>query len=159
MKLRFIMILALVLLCAVGCAQDAPEETTEAPPMMGIANPWKSYDTLADAEAACGFSLGIPETVGAFQAQQFRVMSGHLLEVEYVHDGHTITVRKAKGNEDISGDYNQYDEIVLADYANGSATFRGDVGVVLFTENWSYSLYCEGSWEDSRNAFVEAIMG
>lgn len=157
MKLRLILILLLALICA-GCAQDAPEETTGAPPMMGIANPWKNHATLAEAEAACGFALGIPETVGVFQAQQFRVMNGYLLEVDYIHEGNTVTVRKAAGNEDISGDYTQYDEIVLADYANGSATFRGDAGAVLFTEDWSFSLYCEGSWEGCKDAFVEAVL-
>ena len=93
-----------------GCAKPEPAPAPQdEPPRVTMGNPWSSWDTLAAAEEAVGFSLDLPETVGtSYEAEVFRVMNGAatVLEVTY-RDGDTaITVRKSPGEgQDIAGVY------------------------------------------------------
>jgi hypothetical protein len=150
--LRTLCLLAAVCLFA-GCG--AAEE-----PVTQIANPWQSFDSLPQAEEAAGFSFGLPpETEDGCTAQQFRVMDGRLLEVIYQQGDRRLTVRKAPGSEDISGDYNRYETVTIAEYANGSATIREDKSILVFTEEYSWSVYCEqGFAENQAQALIEAIL-
>ena len=136
-----------------GCGGSKTPETQ-------IANPWRDYDSLQQAEEAVGFALGLPdETAGGWSAGQFRTMNDRLLEVIYHKGDSKLTLRKAAGSEDISGDYTQYETVTLADYANGSATIREDKGILVFTENYTWSVYCaDGMSEREIQSWIEAIL-
>ena len=139
-----------VLLCVVlavlmvGCAKtangtanaNAGEENSEQ-----IANPVVEYDTLAAAEKAAGFSFTVPEGVVIdetdYAQYYYSVISGDLLEVRYGSSGDEVCyMRKAAaqaGTEDISGDYNVYDDvktedIVLEDGRTAEVTLKGKDG-------------------------------
>ena len=84
--------------------QEAPEA------MAGMANPWSDHKNLAEAEEAAGFSFGMPETIEGAKPVYYRTMGDSIVEVIYQDaDGEeAYRIRKGKGQDDISGDYNTY---------------------------------------------------
>ena len=107
---KLIPVLLICLIALSACAVETPKEVTEPVGQMQIGNPWKSYDSLADAENACSLTFPVPETIPeGYVAESYRVMSGSLLEVTYLDDETKITVRMKSGSdEDISGVYENF---------------------------------------------------
>lgn len=140
--------------CLLGGCGAAETPTTQ------LANPWKDYETLQQAEETVGFALGLPlESPDGWSATQFRAMNDQLLEVIFHRDDSKLTLRKAAGNEDISGDYTQYAMVTNAEYANGSATIREDKSILVFTEEYSWAVYCaEGMSEQEIQRWIESIL-
>ncbi|MBR5559283.1 MAG: hypothetical protein IKU72_03465 [Oscillospiraceae bacterium] len=135
-----------------GCAGEETSQTQ-------IANPWQNYETLQTAEKAAGFALGIEETIDGWQAAEYRVMNASLLEVIYQKDGRTVCLRKAKGSEDISGDYNTYDNVTVVEYPDASVTQRDDKGMLVFADPYCWSVYCDDGFEEGQaEGFLTAIL-
>lgn len=114
---------------------------------MTIGNPWKDYSTAEEAFGAVGFEMTLPEIEG-YAISNYRAMSGYLLEIIYSSGQDTITIRKAIGTEDISGDYTAYTEETEADVAdNKCVTFKGENGSVKVCTwlcgDYTYSLSFE----------------
>lgn len=114
---------------------------------MTINNPWKDYSTAEEAFSAVGFEMTLPEIEG-YVIESYRTMSGYLLEIIYSSGQDTITIRKAIGAEDISGDYTAYTEEMEAEVAdNKCVTFKGQNGSVKLCVwtcgDYSYSVSFE----------------
>ena len=107
-KLIYVIIICLIVLSA--CAGDASTEPAEPVGQVQLANPWKNYDTLADAEQACSLTYPVPENVPAgYVAESYSVMSNRLLEITYRNGETEITVRMQSGDDpDISGVYETF---------------------------------------------------
>ena len=106
-----------------------------------IANPVKTYDSLAKAEKVAGFTFTVPEGVnldGADYAQYYwSTINETLIEVRYGAEGDEVCyMRKAPASAaddddvDISGDYNVYDtvkeiEFTLEDGREVEVTLKG----------------------------------
>lgn len=165
-KLLFILMLTGCLLAAAACGSaqkdpapvkgDAPAPTTQ------IANPWVSYETLAQAAEAS--SLSLPETVGAYQAKVFRVMNSQLLEVTYRDGDSKVTVRVCSGEgQDISGDYNTYESVTETERSGGTVTEKTD-GTAYLTliscDGCSFAISAPtGYTGEHAEAFLAAILG
>ena len=135
-------------------AATMPDDTA-APevPDMGLANPFKDYATYAEAETAAGFKFGVPEEIGGYDKVAYRVAeNGALFEVIYSNDADaSVTARKAPGDWNISGDYNQYTQEVAQSLQGVNVTCLGD-GESLFLAMWtvddySYSLGASASMD------------
>lgn len=113
MKKRIALLLLLIFLFAAGCSSqktELPEESAapEESAVVGIANPWTKYDSLADAEAQAGFAFPQPNWADDYDSVVYRVTEG-IIEVIYEQDGgQRVTLRKGADETDISGDYNAY---------------------------------------------------
>lgn len=97
---------------ASGEDQSAPEETA-APaaesPAVEMANPFRNYDTLAEAEAAAGVSMTLPAIGENYNSAAYRAVPGQLLEVIYGSDGaEALRLRKGADLSNVSGDYGTY---------------------------------------------------
>ena len=150
MKRNSILALLLcVLFVAVGtgCSMQKPATQTDATKAQKttksaqIANPVKTYDSLAKAEKAAGFTFTVPEGVnvkGADYAQYYwSTINENLIEVRYGGEGDEVCyMRKAPASAaddddvDISGDYNVYDmvkevEFSLEDGREVEVTLKG----------------------------------
>ncbi|MBQ2568591.1 MAG: hypothetical protein II572_09245 [Clostridia bacterium] len=150
MKRNSILALLLcVLFVAVGtgCSMQKPATQTDATKAQKttksaqIANPVKTYDSLAKAEKAAGFTFTVPEGVnvkGADYAQYYwSTINENLIEVRYGGEGDEVCyMRKAPASAaddddvDISGDYNVYDtvkevEFTLEDGREVEVTLKG----------------------------------
>lgn len=174
--MKKLMTVALLLLFTVslvaGCAkqpaadtQPATEEQT-APQNAQVANPWSSWDSIAEAEAATGFSFGLPETIAeVYTADTIRTMNGQLFEVVYLNGEDEVCVRKQKGEgQDISGDYTEYQSsqekehngvTVVTHYNSDNAAVKQ----LISSQGYSWSLVAPNGYaEAAEEAFLNAIL-
>lgn len=180
-------VLIALLLCAfvvflTGCASQSASgqsdvlETESAK----IANPIKEYDSLAAAEKAAGFPFTVPEGVEVddteYAQYYWSTIDKSLIEVRYGEDGDEVCyMRKAAKSadmEDISGDYNVYDDvkkvdIELEDGRESTVTLKGKDGEYYLavwdlkgTEDngvWSYAIGTKGMWEEELLNLVKMV--
>lgn len=162
---------SVILLCLIvfyvcaGCGKQRVEQE-ETLPMAAIGNPWSDWDSMEEAEAAIGFSFGLPEVIaGSYTAVSIRTMNSELIQVVYRDESSEVCVRKQKGEgQDISGDYNKYETCTEED-RNGAAimSYRNSgnnaVKQLISCNGYSWSLVAlDGFWGDSNGDFVNKIL-
>lgn len=104
-----------------------------------VTNPFTDYDTLAEAETAAGVTLAEMPFVEGYDQYVYRASENEMLEVIYqdAKGNEGLRVRKAKGSNDISGDYNEYEEqtqIVLDQFTADMKGNDGKAGVITWVE-------------------------
>ncbi len=95
-----------------GAEAAAETATEEEPEETGtqIPNPYVDYETLEEACEAAGVSLLLPDSIEGYERVDYQAIDGQMVNVIYTAaDGSMLLIRKAKGSEDISGDYNEYE--------------------------------------------------
>lgn len=106
-----------------------------------IPNPFVDCDTLAQAEQLAGFSLTLPADI---KADGISVLSGDMIQV-LCEDG--LSIRKALGDEDISGDYNTYPQVETVAVQGHAVTLKGEgdqVTVAVWTaDGYTYAIHSE----------------
>ncbi len=83
-----------------------------------IANPWSEVKTIDEAKNIVGFDFAVPDSIDGNSISLIQVMDDEEIEVRY----DDVILRKSKGNEDNSGDYNNYDVVKNVD----GVTLKGD---------------------------------
>ena len=137
MKKLFVMILAaMMIFSAVACGKtaDKKEEATGTQ----IPNPFVNYDSIEEAAKAAGFDITVPDKVDGYDGKEIQVMNGEMIQIIFVNGEARLFVRKAAGNDDISGDYNNYAETKTVDIGGSTVTMKGDDGAVqlaIWTNN------------------------
>ena len=117
----------------------APEAASaDAPMSMQIANPWSEFDSLEEAEADAGVEITLPESYQGFNHRIYRSMQGEMLEVIYQDaDGQEgFRIRKSRGSEDISGDYNSYTQKKTLEIGDRVVEIRGN-GDEISVATWN----------------------
>lgn len=109
-----------------------------------ITNPYMDVDSLYEAQELVGFTFNTPDLD---YDKSFVVVDSYILEVNYLENDNTIfTLRKAKGNEDISGVYPIYEGLEERTIDNISTTiYSGADGVLirLVKDGYFYSVFSE----------------
>lgn len=163
-KIVMMMLCVGVMVMFAGCG--AKETVQEQTPVTMIGNPWSSWDSIAQAEEACGVEFGLPETVEGYTADVFRTMSGTLLEVRY-HSGEAeICIRKQQGEgQDISGDYNVYENSKESQQNGGTITVDSNeagevVRQIISFKGYSWSVVAsDGIPAEVSQEFLNLILG
>lgn len=114
--------------------------------IIGMPSPVVDYESLKEAEDAIGFEITLPEVLDGYSEPIISTISGDTIQVIYSNDdGREITIRKAEGTADISGDYNVYTEECTASVNGDVVTIVGNGGkynVATWTaNNFTYSVY------------------
>ena len=132
----------LLMLAGCGNGEVKPEETEQT---AQIANPWSDWSSIEEAEEEVGFSFELPDVIAdKFTADKIRTMNKEMLEVVYCNEDLEICVRKKKGEEqDISGDYNQYETCEEKDYNGITVTSYYNSDNDASKQTFSYDGY---SW-------------
>ena len=159
-KLLFLLISVALLIC--GCAQQESQSQTTF-----IGNPWSDWDSVAEAEAAVGFSFGLPEVIAdSYTAAAYRTMNNQLMEVIYRDGDSEIRVRKQPGEgQDISGDYNQYDTCTEEAINSGTVVHyhnsdNNALKQIISCNGYSWSVTAsDGFPGDSNRDFLNLIFG
>ena len=123
-KMLAILLSALMILSLAACSQNEPDNRkdseegttlTEAGNVQ-IGNPWVDCATLDEAAKIAEFDIAIPGKFEGYSNKVYQAIERTMIQVFY-YDGDPeaesssrITVRKGTGNDDISGDYNEYSE-------------------------------------------------
>lgn len=109
-----------------------------------IPNPFIDCDTLADAAALAGFDIIVPDSVDGYEERAITAVENDMIQVMYLHGDDEICVRKTVGEEECSGDYNEYSEEKTVTVGEKEVTLRGNNGkvmVAVWTEGgYSYSI-------------------
>ncbi len=110
-KLFTVFTVGATLLALVGCSTKKDETVKEDEQIIEtddnqIANPWSEVDSIVEAKAITGFDFTVPESIDGKSQSLIQVMNDEMIEVRY---GDDIIVRKSKGSDDNSGDFNSYD--------------------------------------------------
>lgn len=109
-------------------------------------SPFTDCKSLEEAEEVAGFDISIPDKIEGYDAISYAAMQqDKLIQVDYSkNDNRYICIRKAVGDEDISGDYNVYKEETRAELDGRQVTFKGNDGKVSLTTwtdgDYAYSL-------------------
>ena len=90
-----------------------------------------------------------------------RVIKGELLEFQYEYDKENALIRKGKGLEDISGDYNVYEDVYKVKIFDEEVTFKGNEGYVDLAlwefGEYSYSVSIPGLTEEEMIKVVKEV--
>lgn len=157
--------LCLVLLVLLAGCGKANNKETELPQSAQLANPWSSWASIAEAELAVGFSLGLPEIIAeTYIAEEIRTMNSELIEIVYRDEDLEVRVRKQEGEgQDISGDYNNY-EFCSEQHTNGGIitsyhnSNNNAVKQIISFQGYSWSLVApNGYWGDSNQDFLHYV--
>lgn len=138
-----ILMLAVMMPSLLKPAENTPAD--QKPPVQ-LVNPAVSVETLEEAEAITGFALECPETFGEWNRSGIAVNNGKMIDVTYTDkdENARMHIRKAAGEDDISGDYNTYDSAEETSAGSKTVTLKGNdqtVSLMIFTENgYSYSV-------------------
>ncbi len=127
-----------------GCA----EKNTST----SIADPWTDDATLEQMVSATGISFEVPSSIQGNDLVSYRYMEG-LDEADY--DGE-ITIRKGTGDDDVSGDYNEYP---VSEEINGVLLKGMSEGIyenaIWSADGYRYSITVNPGTE---NGFSEEVM-
>ncbi len=136
--LSFVLVLSMA---ACGGKTEVPAttvpETTETENVQ-IPNPWQECTTLEEAGKLAGVSFTAPETVEGFDEKYIAAIPGDVAEVIFSSkedENAEVMFRKGSGDEDISGDYNTYDDVDDKEIDGKNVTVRSNNGVV-YTVTW-----------------------
>jgi len=107
-----------------------------------MANPFISCTTLKEAEKTAGFELLVPDSCQGSTGQKIEAVKNQLIQVIYQDgSGKTILmIRKATGSEDVSGDYNTYDQETVVKEDKVSIRLRGNTDTVSVAD-WTKDGY------------------
>ena len=111
--------------------------------MTMIANPWHDSSTLSEAEKDAGFDITIPESFLDSKPESFRSMTDDMLEIIYRDTASLEVFRVRKSNaagEDISGDYNSYDNERTVSIDGTEVTLKG-TGDNVYVATWTKNGY------------------
>ena len=112
---------------------------------VGEPNPITSYKALKDAAKVTGFSFHIPR-VKNYKRTDIQSIDKEIFEIIYKNKkNNEITFRKAKGKDDISGDYREYTAVKTQKVKNKKVKFVMENKKVLnatwYNKGYSYAIF------------------
>ncbi|WP_288222571.1 DUF4367 domain-containing protein [Fusobacterium polymorphum] len=148
--MKKILLMSLLCLAIIACGkkeeakQDAAEATNVTQEQdYGVPNPYEIVDTLGEASKIAGFDLSVPATYGDYKKQVIQAIEDDMIEVIYFEEeseNEGLRIRKAKGTDDISGDYNEYKNVETVKVGDYDVTEKSD-GKNIFVATWTDGTY------------------
>ena len=111
-----------------------------------LPNPFTEHETLEELEKTVAFDVTLPSFENSYKATDFIDINRETADIRISDGKNEITFRKAKGTEDISGDYNTYSSNKTIKIKNTDVKVRGNNGVNTATwqkDGFTYSLSFE----------------
>ncbi len=141
---------------------DTPAQSEEADSsdFVQSGNPYAEYDTLEEAENTIGFEISVPDSYGGYTEPYYAVVEEKILEVQYYNgDDCGMIIRKSRGSKDISGDFNEFDNITETEVNGNTVTIKGsgDEFILALWVSGDYSYSVSVSSGISESALKEII--
>lgn len=144
---------------------DTPAQSEEADSsdFVQSGNPYAEYDTLEEAENTIGFEISVPDSYGGYTEPYYAVIEGKILEVQYYNgDDRGMIIRKSRGSEDISGDFNEYNTVTETEVNGNTVTIKGSGDgfrlALWVSGDYSYSVsVSSGISENELKEIIEKI--
>ena len=148
--MKKILLMSVLCLAIIACGkkEETKQETAETTNVIQkestqIPNPFVEVKNLDEASKIAGFSLEVPETYEDYKQQVIQAIENDMIEVIYLEEesGYEgLRIRKAKGTDDISGDYNEYRNVETVKVGDYDVTEKGDEGNI-FIATWTDGTY------------------
>ena len=152
--MKKILLMSVLCLAIIACGkkEEAKQEMAETRNVtqeqsVGVPNPFVEVKTLDEAYKIAGFNLSVPTTYEDYKKQVIQAIENDMIEVIYIEEesGYEgLRIRKAKGTDDISGDYNEYKNVETVKVGEYDVTEKGDEGnifIVIWTDGtYSYAI-------------------
>ena len=150
-KILLISVLCLAII-ACGKKEETQQEATQATETTQgqsteIPNPFIEAKNLEEASKIAGFTLSVPANYEDYKKQVIQAIEDDMIEVIYYdenseHEG--LRIRKAKGTDDISGDYNEYKDVEtvkVGDFEIIEKGSEGNISVATWNDGtYSYAI-------------------
>ncbi|MCM1512347.1 MAG: hypothetical protein NC112_04455 [Oxalobacter formigenes] len=98
---------------------------------LAMPNPFVSCDSMEEAARLAGFDMVLPK-----MPDRLEVLKGVMIQAFYEENGKDMLIRKARGERDISGDYNHYAQAETVD----GITIKGENNT-FFLAVWAQGGY------------------
>lgn len=130
-----------------------------------IPNPWRECDSLEEAGKLAGFSFTAPETLDGFDEKYISAIENDVAQVIFSNGDNSeaeVTFRKGVGDEDVSGDYNEYKTVETQQIDGKTVTVKSNDGVI-YTALWSdggysYSIFARtGMSAEQMSSWIQAL--
>ena len=125
-------------------------------------NPFEEL-SIADIEKRLGYKIKTPSYMpDGYAADETALMFDTMVQITYTSKEDTIYYRTEKCSEDISGDYNVYQDVKTEDIGGREVTVKGD-GISANTAVWqeeeeAYSVYSQnGIAKEEIKKIVEGV--
>ena len=145
-KILLISVLCLAII-ACGKKEEAQQEATQVTETTQgqsteIPNPFIEAKNLDEASKIAGFTLSVPANYEDYKKQTIQAIENDMIEVIYFNDtdNEGLRIRKAKGTDDISGDYNEYKNVETVKVGDYDVTEKSD-GKNIFVATWTDGTY------------------
>ena len=148
--MKKILLMSVLCLAIIACGkkEETKQETAETTNVIQkestqIPNPFVEIKNLDEASKIAGFTLEVPETYEDYKKQVIQAIENDMIEVIYLEEesGYEgLRIRKAKGTDDISGDYNEYRNVETVKVGDYDVTEKGDEGNI-FIATWTDGTY------------------
>lgn len=146
---------AIMTLSFVGCANTFPAKENSQKSSEGsnqssrvnekIPSPFIDCETMADAEKIVGFDVTLPKKMlEGYTQKLIQAVETEMIQIFYKNGEKEILIRKAKGSEDISGDYTEYKEsetVAIGTLQVSTKGNDGKINVATWVDgDYSYSI-------------------
>ena len=148
--MKKILLMSVLCLAIIACGkkEETKQETAETTNVIQkestqIPNPFVEVKNLDEASKIAGFTLEVPETYEDYKQQVIQAIENDMIEVIYLEEesGYEgLRIRKAKGTDDISGDYNEYKNVETVKVGDYDVTEKSD-GKNIFVTTWTDGTY------------------
>jgi len=147
-KIILVSLYVVVALSFAACSNDktnVKDNTSNQTSNVEIPSPWIDFENIPDAEELAGFTIVLPSKMtDGYILKSIQAIKSESLQVIYENGKNEITIRKAKGSKDISGDYNEYSENKTLTVGNINVSIKGNdgkVNVATWVDNeYTYSV-------------------
>lgn len=131
--LSLVLALASPMIVACGGSQASEQEGGgQAEQQTGVPNPFVDCSSAYEAAQLAGFEVNFPESVPGYSQRLYQAIEGQMAQCFYSEGEQSVLIRKAvdDGSGDISGDYNEYDEVSTVNVEGVEVTEKGTGGLV-----------------------------
>lgn len=141
-------------------------ESIEGEPMLKTASsPYVEYNSVDELKENVNINAKMPDKIKSYKSYSYSVAFSNMVEIQYSNGSDNILYRLEKGEvaEDISGDYNNYENIKKLTVDNTEVTIKGNEDVykvaVWYKNGVNYSLSSEQGLkiEDIQNLINEIM--
>ena len=128
-----------------------------------IPNPFVDCNTLKDAGKIAGFDVTVPDAIDGYSERTIQAIKNDLIQVLYQNGENELSIRKAVGSDDVSGDYNEYAEIKTVTVSGQQVTMKGSdgkVNIATWTDgSYTYAVRVEGKGisSNSMSSLIKTI--
>lgn len=144
MKKVIMVVLALAMILSMAaCGEQVKQPLGVDDSNIQIVNPFTECDTLDNAAEIAGFEMSTPTAVPNWVDDVvIRAVENEMIEMIYTGtDQQELRVRKANGNEDVSGVYESFDEVKEVSINGQDVTLKINKGQI-YVAIWTEDSYC-----------------